>query len=131
MTFDDGIVTIYELTEKREPGKKPKVEASRIEAFCFGYDTLGINRYYTALQANQQIEAVVNIPGWNTIDSSKHIAAMEDGRQYRIQMVQTMLDEDGLRITKLSLERLGENYAVMSDTSDECPIDCYGQCRTL
>ena len=131
MTFDDGIVTIYMLTEVKQPGKKPKTELVKVEDYCFGYDTLGINRYYTALQANQQIESVINIPDWNTIDASKCIAALEDGRQYRIQMVQPMLDEDGLRITKLSLERLGEDYAVMSESGDECPIDGYGKCRSL
>lgn len=122
MTFDDGIVGVYEITEVTVPGKEPKDVLNLSERFYFGYDTLGINRYYTALQANQEISAVINIPGWIPIQANKHIAiiADEDGAitssspQYRIVMVQPMTEEFGLRITKLSLERIGDGYAVLS-----------------
>ena len=120
MTFDDGIVGVYELTDVIVAGKQPKNGLSLLNKFYFGYDTLGINRYYTALQANQEIAAVINIPGWNTIAANKHIAIIADvdgemdGDQYRIVMVQPMLDEYGLRITKLTLERIGDKYAVLS-----------------
>lgn len=109
MTFDDGILTICTTKDVSKPGMKPEIRLAEKERFYFGYDTLGINRYYTALQANQQIEAVVNIPGWSEI-SPLDICVMENDRQYKIAMIQPMLDEDGLRITKLSLERTNENY---------------------
>lgn len=123
MTFDDGIVGVYELTQEKVPGKKPVDGLSLVERFYFGYETLGINRYYTALQANQQIEAVISIPGWHpAIKPNRNIAVMADAdgvinassAQYRITMVQTTLDEYGLRITRLSLERIGDNYAVFT-----------------
>ncbi|MBR3280166.1 MAG: head-tail adaptor protein [Lachnospiraceae bacterium] len=114
MTFDDGIVKIYELETAHDPGKMPVEGLGSFESFFFGYDTLGITRYYTALQANQMIESVINIPGFNQIDASNHIAVMEDESQFRIVMVQQTQDEFGLRITKLSLERLGDYYAVIS-----------------
>lgn len=122
MTFDDGIVGVYELTKIKIPGKMPTDGLTEKERFYFGYETLGINRYYTALQANQSIEAVLSIPGWNTIKANTHIAIIADAdgvidadsAQYRIVMVQPTTDEDGLRITRLSLERLGENYAVFT-----------------
>lgn len=121
MTYGDGILSICLLKNIAEPGKKPVKGLEVIESFRFGFDTLGINRYYTALQANQQIEAVVNIPGWHTFNAGKTIAIIadpdgstENEPQYTVQMAQPMLDEDGLRMTKLSLERLGENYAVES-----------------
>lgn len=113
MTFDDGIVGIYEISNIAEPGKKPRKGLSLKERFFFGYDTLGFNRYYTALQANQQIAAVINTPGWNDIHSGKDIAIMEDGNQYTVQLAQKMLDDNNLRITKLTLERIGEAYDVM------------------
>lgn len=122
MTFDDGIVGVYELTKIKIPGKMPTDGLTEKERFYFGYETLGINRYYTALQANQSIEAVLSTPGWNTIKANTHIAIIADAdgvidadsAQYRIVMVQPTTDEDGLRITRLSLERLGENYAVFA-----------------
>ncbi len=112
MTFDDGIIKIYTVGNIAEPGAKPVKGLVFSESFYFGYDTLGINRYYTALQAHQQIEAVVNIPGFNQIPVEA-VAEIDD-KQFTVQMVQQMTDEDGLRITRLSLERLGENYAVVS-----------------
>lgn len=122
MTFDDGVVGVYELTQVKVPGKMPTEGLSLTEKFYFGYETLGINRYYTALQANQQIEAVISVPGWNPIKANTHIAiiANADGvitdqsAQYRIVMVQPTTDELGLRITRLSLERMGDKYAVFT-----------------
>lgn len=122
MTFDDGIVGVYELTKVRVPGKMPVDGLQEKERFYFGYETLGINRYYTALQASQQIESVISIPGWNPIKANTHIAIIADvdGNitadcdQFRIVMVQPTTDEDGLRITRLSLERIGDKYAVFA-----------------
>ena len=112
MTFDDGIVNIYTVANTAAAGDKPVRGLQFLEAFHFGYDTLGINRYYTALQAHQQIEAVINIPGFNAVRVES--VAVINGEQYTVQMVQHMNDEDGLRFTRLSLERIGENYAVIS-----------------
>lgn len=117
MTFDDGILTICETVQVAGNGLKPRLKLSERESFYFGYDVLGINRYYTALRANVQIDAVVNIPGWHEIDS-RDIAVLEDGKQYRLSLIQPQLDEDGLRITKLSLSRITENYEYASETND-------------
>lgn len=113
MTFDDGILTIYKTENIGEPGMKPVVGLVEKDRYYFGFDTLGINRYFTALQAKQQIECVVNIPGWDDIMATD-ICELEDGSQFRIVMRQPTMDEDGLRITKLSLERLGDKYAVQA-----------------
>ena len=122
MTFDDGVVGVYELTKIKVPGKMPTDGLQEKERFYFGHETLGINRYYTALQASQQIESVLSIPGWNPIKANTHIAIIadvdgnitEDCDQFRIVMVQPTTDEDGLRITRLSLERVGDKYAVFA-----------------
>lgn len=123
MTFDDGIVGVYELKQVKVPGKMPVDGLDLKERFYFGYETLGINRYYTAMQAKQQIDSVISIPGWNEIKANRHIAIIadadgeisEDCDQLRIVMVQLTKDEEGLRITRLSLERIGDKkYAIFS-----------------
>lgn len=122
MTFDDGVVGVYTLGNISEKGKMPKQGLTLYEEFAFGYDVLGLNRYYTALEAKQQIEAVINIPEWRrdiVTDTMVAIIADENGNlegmpQYTIRMTQPMLDEDGLRMTKLSLERINEAYDIQS-----------------
>lgn len=114
MTFDDGILTIYSTENIGEPGMKPEIGLVKKEQFYYGFDTLGVNRFYTALQAQQQIESVVNIPGWPDV-STLDVCALENGDQFRIVMRQPMLDGDGLRITKLSLERMGEQYVIKTE----------------
>lgn len=111
MTFDDGILTIFYVENVSKPGGMPITQLIPKEHYYYSYDNIGINRYYTALQAQQTIEAVVNIPGWGDI-SATDICALDDGVQYRIVMRQPTTDEDGLRITKLSLERINEKYAI-------------------
>ena len=105
MTFDDGILQIYETRNIAEPGDLPKEELILKSEHYFGFDVLGFSRYYTALQANQNISMVVNIPDWHDI-SVLDVGELEDGARYIIRLVQPMKDENGLNITKLTLERL-------------------------
>ena len=111
MTYDDGILTVYKKVNVAENGNKPVTALVFKMTLYFGFDVLGFNRYYTALQANQRIECVVNVPMWEDIEADD-IIVMEDEKQYTIGMVQRLLDENGLKYTKLSLERLGESYGI-------------------
>lgn len=105
MTFDDGILKIYRKDNAAAPGDMPKEELVLKSEHYFGFDVLGYSRYYTALQAQQNISAVVNIPDWHDI-SPLDVAELEDGQQYKIRLSQPMKDENGLNITKLTLERV-------------------------
>ena len=89
------------------------------EKYYYGFGELGFNRVYTAMQDKQQIEAVVNVPGWNDI-RIHDVCALDDGEQFRISLVQPSKDEDGLRIMRLSLERIDEKYVIKTegDTGD-------------
>ena len=117
MTFDDGIVRIYELKNVADNGDKPKYKLSPKESFYFGFDVLGLTRYYTALSAKTELAHVINVPGWGSI-SPQDIAVMEDGAQYRIPFIQPVLDDNNLRITRLSLERILEDYDFAGETCD-------------
>ena len=105
MTFDDGILKVYMVENIANPGDMPKEELVLKSEHFFGFDILGYSRYYTALQAHQNISAVVNIPEWHDI-TSLDIAKLEDGVQYKIRLEQRMKDENGLNVTKLTLERV-------------------------
>lgn len=106
MRFDDGIIEIYKTVNIAVNGQMPVYEETLDGHFYFGYDTLGYNRYYTALQNNQQINAVVNIPEWHEIDINSK-CKLNGGKFHIIRTVQHLYDDFNLPITKLSLERLG------------------------
>ena len=105
MTFDDGILKIYRTKNVANAGDMPKEEVALKSEHYFGFDVLGYSRYYTALQAQQNISLVVNIPDWHDI-SVLDLAELEDGGRYIVRMTQPMKNEDGLNITKLTLEKV-------------------------
>ncbi len=107
MTFDDGILEIYRMENAAPPGAMPKETPVLQDRHYFGYDTLGFQRYYTALQAKQQAEAVVNVPLWQDIRVTD-LVKLDDGRGFRVLLAQKTKDENGLQITKLTLERWEE-----------------------
>ena len=123
MTFDDGIVKIYSITNTAAAGAKPKETLGDHQDHCFSFWTVGIQRYYEALKADQRITDVINIPDWHDIRTDTMIAVMEDDSQHRIRQVQKTYDEDRLKITRLSLERKGSVYAVMPASSSQQPSD--------
>lgn len=116
MTFDDGIITIYTVTNGAENGDLPEKNLTKNCEFYFHEETLGISRYYEALKSNQLIERVVDVPDEGVV-SINDIATIDtdpiDSNQYIIRMVQRTLDEEGLKILRLSLERNGEEYEII------------------
>lgn len=108
MLFDDGILKIYSLENIAQPGEKPKQKLKYKSSHYFGFETVGINRYYVAKQANVQVSDIIHVWLDRTIRVTD-ICILEDGLQYKCAQVQHV-EEDGLRITKITLERLGESY---------------------
>lgn len=111
MTFDDGIVTIYRLENKAKKGDMPDMKLFYKSSYHFSFEELGLTRYYTALSAKQLIESVIAIYLDRSI-LTNDIATMEDGTQFKIVMVQHPMDDDGLRYTRLSLERINDSYDI-------------------
>ncbi len=112
MTFDDGILNIYGIQNLAQPGDKPRVGLVLKSSHLFGFDTVGYNRYYAALKANEQIDDVVRI--WRDRTITNHdICILEDNLQYKISLIQHIKDDDGLDITKLTLTRIDEKYEII------------------
>ena len=110
MTFDDGILKIYKVVNVAETGMKPKFALKLKSKHYFGFETVGISRYYTALQANTKVSHVVHIWEDRKI-SSLDVCILEDGQQYKCAFVQHVID-DGLKVTRITLERLKEDYEI-------------------
>lgn len=111
MTYDDGILDIYRNTNSAENGRMPVMTETLLSSHYFGFETVGVQRYFTAQMAHQQIDYVVHIPGWWDIIVTDTVkirdgVSFHEAPDYRVTMVQQTQDNDGLKITRLSLERV-------------------------
>ena len=101
----DRLITIYDVTGGSALGRK--LVPPGVSHYC-ARRTVGLNRYYTALQIGQQTDDVLELPGRDDITPTQ--IAVFNGHQYRILQVQHASDKDGLPITVLSLSRMEELY---------------------
>ena len=112
MTYDAGVVTLCELKDINETaGGMPAMFLIPVERQFYGERTVGYGRQYAAFGANQQVDMLIRT--WRSAEA--HIgmyAVLESGEQYRIDNVQHLLDEDGLKVTDLTLRRLDKLYDV-------------------
>lgn len=117
MTLDDGILEIYSVENIADRGMKPVYGLRLKSRHYYGFETVGIQRYYTAMKANSRVSDLVRI--WEDRGiTAEDICILEDGKQYKCIFVQHMQDEDGLRITKITLERMDEEYVISEDIQD-------------
>ena len=116
MIYDKKLV-LYSLQNTAAKGLMPKEQLVKTGEEYYGSRVIGYNRQYAALGADQRIDELVRIWRNNQVRAN-HYAVLEDGLQYRINIVQHLLDDDGLEVTDLTLVRLEENY----DVADEAPI---------
>lgn len=112
MTFDDGLVVIYDVANKTEPGAIPQKVLKESKRFFYSIETAGIKRIYEAVRANQQIDLLIAVYRDEQL-STNQIAETENGDQFIIRTIQHMNDENNIKITKLGLERQGEKYEII------------------
>lgn len=86
-TFNDGIVTVYSVADAADPGRKPKSELTKKVKLCYEERRLGIQRFFSGQQNQVKIARVLRCPDTGKI-STQDIAVTEDGKQYRIDLVQ-------------------------------------------
>lgn len=89
--FNDGVVTVYEVTDSAPPGYQPKPTLVQPPKAVLRYEErrLGLQRYYEAMQNQIQVERVIRVPRAGGV-TSQDVAETEDGRRYRIDLVQTV-----------------------------------------
>ena len=87
--FDDGIVTIYAIADGGEPGYRPVPQPTKKITLRYEEQRLGIQRYYEGRQNQVEIQRVIRTPRAGHV-SNQDIAVTEDGRQYRVDLVQSV-----------------------------------------
>ena len=91
--FNDGVVTIYTVTDGAASGYVPEPVLTELVTLCYQERKLGIKRYYSAKQNMIHAERVIRVPRSSafTIDN-QNIAETEDGKKHRIDLVQIVPD---------------------------------------
>lgn len=109
--FNDGLVQIWSVKDAAQPGHLP-VERLDQQKDTLRYDEqrLGIQRYYTGKQNQVNIERVIRVPRTNRV-SSQDVAVLEDGKQYRIDLVQAVTEVYPPSVD-LTLARIEQKFEV-------------------
>ena len=107
---DEGILKFYNLKNTSSPGAIPKEQLVYLEVDAYyAKRTIGFQRLYAARGNNYRLDKLVRC--YNTIlpEEAKYVI-LEDGRQYRIEDINVIADEDAI---DLSLERIANYYDVI------------------
>ena len=110
-TYNDGSVQIYKLTNTARPGGMPVDGLVLKRTLRYKERTVGITRYYKALQDNALIKYVLRCPRHRDV-SSQDVAIPNDGRQYRIKQVQYPEDVEPPSMD-LTLEEVTAAYDIV------------------
>lgn len=107
--FNDGVVMVYSVGDIAKPGDMPKQGLVLKETLRFHWRTVGIKRYYIAMQASQQVDEVIRCPYRETV-CAKDVAVLA-GKQYRIDLVQR---PEGIvpPVMDLTLSRVEQDYVL-------------------
>lgn len=114
MRLDDGLVGIYTLTNSAPAGNMPKMSLAKQSEAYFQNRVIGYGRMYAAMGVNESIDLLIRL--WYDpairVGQCAVITDSDFNGQYHIDMVQHTTNEDGLKVTDLTLTRLEETYAI-------------------
>lgn len=117
--MDDGIIKICDLTNLAPDGDMPRNQLTVLDEMYFESRTVGYNRQYAAKGVNEQVDMLVRVWRNNTVHIGMYAVLTnyeeqvnESGDQYHIDNVQHLLDDDGLKVTDLTLSRMDELYEI-------------------
>ena len=88
-SYNSGEETVYAVTDSARPGYQPVEQLTEKIKLRYEEQRLGLQRYYDAMQNQIQVERVIRVPRAGQI-TSQDVAETEDGRRYRIDLVQTV-----------------------------------------
>lgn len=109
--FNDGIVTVCNVTDAANPGYEPVEKLEEKIKLRYEEQRLGINRLYQSRQAQVEISMVIRVP--KVGDISPQDVAILGGKQYRIDTVQKVMDVYPPCVD-LALVKIEQEYEVMA-----------------
>ena len=133
--MDAGIVVLCKLENTAPRGQKPKEELVPLTdgeyplEWSFKERIVGMSRQYEAKGVNERVDMVIRTwrnparIGMYAVLSEYEDQENEEGDQYRIDNVQHLYDDDGLKVTDLTLYRLDKLYDVNAEETEDTGTD--------
>lgn len=108
-----GYCEICTVTNTAAPGDLPVEKLVVVDTAYYEKRTVGYNRMYAAMGANQSIDLLIRV--FNTVpptaNKELYVVFPDDGSvQYRVSMMQEIVDQEALDLT---LERSEDLYEVI------------------
>jgi len=109
-TFNDGTVKIHGITNSAAPGDASKDALAQSPKFSLRFEerTVGVNRYYAAMQNKIKVDMLIRCPRQRSV-STDDVAIINNIDQYRIRQVQYPPDVEP-PCMDLSLEKVVHPY---------------------
>lgn len=118
MLLDSGVLTLCRLENTAPGGAMPRMRLVPVERCFYGERTVGYNRQYAALGVNERVDLLARV--WQSRAARAGMfALLEDGAQYRVALAQQLWDDNGLRVTDLTLERIDALYDVAGTAEND------------
>jgi len=115
--MDAGTLKVCALTNTADNGAMPVEVLTPVASSYYEDRVVGYGRYFAARGVNEQVDLTVR--SWRLPEARAGMyAVLSDGEndgQYRIIQVQHLLNDDGLKVTDLSLSRLEDNYELANE----------------
>lgn len=112
MEFNDGLVAVYSVENKATAGRTPRetLTAKPKAKLRYHRKTIGVKRHYEAMQAKERVDLLLRVPFRPTVSVHDIAIPTEDGKQYRITLIQR--PEDVFPpVMDLTLRRVEREYS--------------------
>ena len=114
--YPDGIVKLYHEENQAKPGNMPKEGLRYRLTLRYRRKTVGMTRYYTALQQQQRIDEMIRCPLEPSVSVRDIAEVYPGGKRYIVRQVQYP-ENTTVPMMDLALERLeGSN----EDDEEDC-----------
>lgn len=116
-SYNDGVLNIYSVENVASPGEMPADKITLKESLRYEERTVGMTRFYAAMQNNVNIKYVLRCPRIRSV-STLDVAIPNDGKQYKIVQIQYPKDVEPPSMD-LTLEELTAVYDIWQPDPEE------------
>lgn len=112
--YNDGTLKIYKTKDTSEDGDTPVEKLVYQEPLRYEEQTLGVTRYFSAMQNGKKVSTVVRCPRRSNLSTTGKdilVAVLKDGYQYNIELIQWPKEVIPLSMD-LTLVRVVTNYVI-------------------